>query len=60
LAVDTNARVQKTTGGAFPNLYAAGGAAAGVSGSGAGGYLSGNGLLTATVLGRLAGEVAAR
>lgn len=59
LAIDTGARVQKKIGGAFPNLFAAGGAAAGVSG-GAAGYLSGNGLLTATVLGRLAGEVAAR
>jgi fumarate reductase flavoprotein subunit len=59
LAIDTDARVQKKIGGAFPNLFAAGGAAAGISGSGAAGYLSGNGLLTATVLGRLAGEVAA-
>jgi fumarate reductase flavoprotein subunit len=44
----------------LPNLFAAGGAAAGVSGSRAAGYLSGNGLLTATVLGRLAGQAAAR
>jgi fumarate reductase flavoprotein subunit len=43
----------------FPNLFAAGGAAVGVSGKSASGYLSGNGLLTATVLGRLAGEHAA-
>ena len=43
----------------FPNLFAAGGAAAGVSGDSAAGYLSGNGLLTATVLGRLAGMTAA-
>ena len=40
----------------FPNLYAAGGAAAGVSGSGDAGYLSGNGLLAATVLGRISGR----
>jgi fumarate reductase flavoprotein subunit len=60
LAIDTSARVKKSTGGVFANLFAAGGAAAGVSGSGAAGYLSGNGLLTATVLGRLAGEAAAR
>jgi fumarate reductase flavoprotein subunit len=59
LGIDANARV-KTKSGVFPNLYAAGGAAAGVSGSGAAGYLSGNGLLTATVLGRLAGDTAAR
>ena len=43
----------------LPNLFAAGGAAAGISGSHASGYLSGNGLLTATVLGRIAGLSAA-
>jgi fumarate reductase flavoprotein subunit len=52
LVVDANARVQKKTGGAFANLFAAGGAAAGVSGSRANGYLSGNGLLMATVFGK--------
>ena len=46
-------------GKAFPNLFAAGGAAVGVSGSRASGYLSGNGLLTATVFGRIAGQSAA-
>ncbi|HET7884812.1 MAG TPA: FAD-dependent oxidoreductase [Bradyrhizobium sp.] len=60
LAIDTQCRVRRRHGGAFPNLFAAGGAAAGVSGSTAAGYLSGNGLLTATVLGRLAGAAAAR
>ena len=60
LAIDANARVRMKTGGVFANLYAAGGAAAGVSGSAAAGYLSGNGLLTATVLGRVAGNAAAR
>jgi fumarate reductase flavoprotein subunit len=59
LAVDANARVRKKAGGAFANLFAAGGAAAGVSGSKADGYLSGNGLLMATVFGRLAGGMAA-
>jgi len=59
LAVDANGRVKRTDGTTFPNLFAAGGAAAGVSGSTAAGYLSGNGLLTATVLGRLAGRAAA-
>ena len=59
LAIDASARVRKSSGGVFPNLFAAGGAAAGVSGSSAAGYLSGNGLLTATVLGRLAGSIAA-
>lgn len=60
LAVDTDARVLDDRGRVLPNLFAAGGAAAGVSGSRAGGYLSGNGLLTATVFGRLAGRSAAR
>jgi fumarate reductase flavoprotein subunit len=55
LAVDTHARVLDRNGSPLPNLFAAGGAAAGVSGSQASGYLSGNGLLTATVLGRIAG-----
>jgi len=59
LAIDPNGRVKRKDGTVFPNLFAAGGAAAGVSGSVAAGYLSGNGLLTATVLGRLAGRAAA-
>lgn len=54
-----SARVMRTDGNPFSNLYAAGGAACGVSGSGASGYLSGNGLLTAFVLGRIAGLAAA-
>src|SRR5262245_28790351 len=59
LAVDTRGRVKRLDGTSFPNLFAAGGAATGVSGSVAAGYLSGNGLLTATVLGYLAGKAAA-
>ena len=59
LAIDSKGRVKRKDGTGFPNLFAAGGAAAGVSGSTAAGYLSGNGLLTATVLGRLTGETAA-
>lgn len=59
LAVDRHARVLGRDGRILPNLLAAGGAAAGVSGSQASGYLSGNGLLTATVLGRIAGTSAA-
>jgi fumarate reductase flavoprotein subunit len=55
LAVDARARVLRRNGRPFENLFAAGGAAVGVSGSQASGYLSGNGLLTATVLGRIAG-----
>jgi len=60
LVVDAAARVLRPDGSALPNLFASGGAACGVSGPRAGGYLSGNGLLTAVVLGRLAGEGAAR
>ncbi len=58
LAIDGVGRVRRKDGTLLPNLFAAGGAAAGVSGSSAAGYLSGNGLLTATVLGRLAGQAA--
>jgi len=60
LAVDSSGRVKRKDGTRFPNLFAAGGAAASVSGSTAAGYLSGNGLLTATVLGKLAGTAAAQ
>jgi fumarate reductase flavoprotein subunit len=60
LAIDGVGRVRRKDGTLLPNLFAAGGAAAGVSGSRAAGYLSGNGVLTATVLGRLAGQAAAR
>jgi fumarate reductase flavoprotein subunit len=60
LAVDARARVLRRNGRPFENLFAAGGAAVGVSGSQASGYLSGNGLLTATVLGRIAGTSAAK
>ena len=59
LVVDGAARVLRPDGSAFPNLFAAGGAACGVSGSRASGYLSGNGLLTAVALGRIAGASAA-
>lgn len=59
LAIDASGRVKRKAGGLFPNLFAAGGAAAGVSGDTAAGYLSGNGLLTATTLGRLTGRAAA-
>ncbi len=37
LAVDASARVKRKGGGRFPNLFAAGGAAAGVSGDSAAG-----------------------
>ena len=58
LVVDDAARVLRPDGSAIPNLFAAGGAACGVSGSRASGYLSGNGLLTAVALGRIAGRAA--
>jgi fumarate reductase flavoprotein subunit len=60
LVVDEAARVLRPDGRPLPNLFAAGGAACGVSGPLASGYLSGNGLLTAVVLGRLAGQAAGR
>lgn len=61
LRVDRNARVLDVRGNPIPGLFAGGGAAAGISGrAGALGYASGNGLLTAVALGRLAGMTAAR
>ncbi|MHA1537976.1 MAG: FAD-dependent oxidoreductase [Alphaproteobacteria bacterium] len=59
LVVDEHARVLRKGDGPLPNLFAGGGAACGVSGPEVAGYLSGNGLLTAVVLGRLAGMAAA-
>ncbi len=59
LRVDDAARVLDKDGRAFPNLHACGGAAVGVSGAQASGYLSGNGLLTAVALGEIAGRAAA-
>jgi fumarate reductase flavoprotein subunit len=59
LMITPEARVIRPDGTALPNLFAAGGAAVGVSGNSARGYLSGNGLLSATVFGWLAGERAA-
>lgn len=60
LVVDGAARVLREDGTALPNLFAVGGAACGVSGPLAEGYLSGNGLLTAVALGAIAGDAAAR
>lgn len=59
LRTDAHARVLKG-GTPLPNILAAGGAAVGVSGPDASGYLSGNGLLTAVAMGRTAGESAKR
>ena len=55
LVIDERARVLP-----LPNIFAGGGAARGVSGAHVWGYLSGNGLLSAVGLGRIAGESAAR
>lgn len=60
LAIDLQTRVVSSVGDALPNLFAAGGAAVGVSGPEASGYLSGNGLLTAVGLGFVAGKAAAQ
>ena len=61
LRIDREARVLRGSGEPISNLYAGGGAAAGISGrSGALGYASGNGLLTAVALGRIAALSAAR
>ena len=60
LMIDDQARVVDRAGRAFPNLFAGGGAACGVSGPDVSGYLSGNGLLTAIAFGWIAGNAAAR
>ncbi|KQZ49026.1 3-ketosteroid dehydrogenase [Rhizobium sp. Root149] len=60
LVIDAEARVLRADGTPLPNLMAGGGAARGVSGDSNYGYLSGNGLLSATAFGRLAGISAAR
>jgi fumarate reductase flavoprotein subunit len=60
LEVDAQARVLRAADHQpFPNLFAGGGAARGLSGRDDTGYLSGNGLLGAIVLGTLAGRGAA-
>ena len=59
LDVDAHARVLRNDGMPLPNLLAAGGAARGVSGDSASGYLSGNGLLSAVAGGFIAARTAA-
>jgi fumarate reductase flavoprotein subunit len=59
LVVDEQARVLDKRGKPIPSLFAGGGAACGLSGDHVWGYLSGNGLLSAVVLGRIAGTSAA-
>jgi fumarate reductase flavoprotein subunit len=59
LVIDPHARVLRKDGSGFPNLFAGGGAARGLSGPSNWGYFSGGGLLTAVTLGRVAGTAAA-
>lgn len=59
LVVDNDARVVGVDDNPLPNLFAGGGAARGLSGAGASGYVAGNGLMSATTLGKLAGRAAA-
>lgn len=59
LVVDGDGRVLTGAGVPLPNLFAAGGAACGMSGTRPSGYLSGNGLLTAVAYGYAAGAAAA-
>jgi fumarate reductase flavoprotein subunit len=56
LAVDSRARVVRADGTPIEDLYAAGGAAAGLAGRGGEGYLPGNGLAQSFALGLIAGE----
>lgn len=56
LRVDGQARVLRPDRSAIDGLYASGGAAMGISGHGAAGYLAGNGLLPALGLAFLAAE----
>ena len=60
LVVNENARVMDKKGNTLPNLFAGGGSARGISGPADWGYMAGNGLLTATTFGRLAGSAAAK
>jgi fumarate reductase flavoprotein subunit len=59
LRIDLQGRVLREDGSSIPNLYAGGGTAAGISGDGCDGYMSGNGLLSALGLGLITGEHAA-
>jgi fumarate reductase flavoprotein subunit len=58
--INKKGQVLKQDGLPIPNLYAGGGVAVGVSGTSVKGYSSANGLLAATVLGKIAGEEAAK
>jgi fumarate reductase flavoprotein subunit len=57
--VDGAARILRPDGSPIPRLFAAGGVACGISGTGTAGYIPGNGLAQSFVLGFLAGRAAA-
>jgi fumarate reductase flavoprotein subunit len=57
--VNPDGQVIRADGSVIPNLYAGGGVAVGVSGTGLEGYLPGNGLLASLGLGMIAAEHAA-
>ena len=59
LVVNDHAQVMDKNKDPLPNLFAGGGSARGISGPSDWGYIAGNGLLTATTFGRLAGVSAA-
>lgn len=56
LSVNSNAQVLSVHGEPISGIYAAGGSAVGMSGSGSSGYIAGNGLLSALGLSYLAAE----
>jgi len=60
LNINAQCQVLKPDGKTLPNLYAAGGAARGVSGAEVWGYLSGNGLLSAIAGGHIAAHAVAQ
>lgn len=60
LQTDAETRVLRPDGSRFPNLFAGGGAARGVSGPSSWGYLPAMGLCAAVTTGRIAGEAAAK
>jgi fumarate reductase flavoprotein subunit len=60
LNINAHCQVLKPNGETLPNLYAAGGAARGVSGAEVWGYLSGNGLLSAIAGGHIAAQSVAQ
>jgi fumarate reductase flavoprotein subunit len=60
LKVNSDAAVLDKEGNLIPGLYAAGGAAVGISGHGSAGYLAGNGLLAAVGFAYLAAKAIAK